>query len=578
MPVTHIRNQCELGCRLAKQGPRTVSHPPAHCDKLAKEVINILQINISGLQNKKLELENMLHQNKIHVALLQETIMPKKEINISGYTQYRCNCTTCQGIMTLIRNDTQANVKNTPLGDVDCQITTLWTKGNTKYTIYNIYCPPASTDDLPLLNPTLKRTIIAGDFNAHIPSLGYKHYNARGVEVEAICNTSNLVLKQNKDTTPTLLHKAHGTTSRPDLTITSADITDRTTIKVMEDIGSDHRPVLTTISLNEAKPTPNRRPSWNFKKANWNRYKQETDAGFGDLNMLDSIDGTYHELCKVILEAAKASIPRGNRKRYKPFWNTELEEAVKERRKARTKAEHEPNIETKREYNRLTAKVRLLSKKAKKKQWTDKCEKLDLKKNGHQAWKLLHNLEGKSQRTNPQPVVDGNHETTNDKKKAQLFNDFFANVNKSQKRKQLDKALWTAAMSQENPKATEEPAFNSPFSAQEMETAVKKLARNKAPGPDGIKKRNDQKPRRKGQEHTTVLHQQNMERGPTTKRVENCNNKTDPEERKTPRPTPKLSPHLAHLMCQQTNGKNGQQQTILVAGEQQPPRQYTGRI
>ena len=94
MPGSHkLRN--ELGCRLGEKGPRSGVLSPAPCEKYAKEDLNILQPNINGLQNKKIELVKLLQDKEVHIALLQETILPKKkktEITIPGYTKEPCTC------------------------------------------------------------------------------------------------------------------------------------------------------------------------------------------------------------------------------------------------------------------------------------------------------------------------------------------------------------------------------------------------------------------------------------------------------------------------------------------------------
>ena len=93
MPGSHkLRN--ELGCRLGEKGPRSGVLSPAPCEKYAKEELNILQLNINGLQNKKIELVKLLQDKEVHIALLQETILPKKktEITIPGYTKEPCTC------------------------------------------------------------------------------------------------------------------------------------------------------------------------------------------------------------------------------------------------------------------------------------------------------------------------------------------------------------------------------------------------------------------------------------------------------------------------------------------------------
>ena len=56
-----------------------------------------------------------------------------------------------------------------------------------------MYCPPGTNSSLPLINEAKTKTIIAGDFNAHLPELGYERYNNMGREVEAL-NIENLFI------------------------------------------------------------------------------------------------------------------------------------------------------------------------------------------------------------------------------------------------------------------------------------------------------------------------------------------------------------------------------------------------
>ena len=175
--------------------------------------------------------------------------------------------------MTLIRNDITGKTENLTNNDIDWQKTTIWTKSRTKFTIHNMYCPPGTNSGLPLINETKTKTIIAGDFNAHLPELGYERYNNMGREVEALNIENHIHLLQNEQSQPTCLHRRHGTTSRPDLTFVSADIHNKTNIKIMDDIGSDHLPILTTIDLRQQKwSRAQRKTFWNFKKANWKAY------------------------------------------------------------------------------------------------------------------------------------------------------------------------------------------------------------------------------------------------------------------------------------------------------------------
>ena len=182
--------------------------------------------------------------------------------------------------MTLIRTDVQATVRNTPIEDVDIQEIEVW-MGNEKFKVYNFYCPPGSKTEIALQDVIFKKTIVAGDFNAHLPFLGYSSYNMRGHNIEDLTNSTNLCLMQNSESKPTFFHRRHLTTSKPDLTLLSSDIADSATVTVLDGIGSDHQPILTNISRKfQGKPKNKRTSHWNFKKAKWNLYKEETDKDF----------------------------------------------------------------------------------------------------------------------------------------------------------------------------------------------------------------------------------------------------------------------------------------------------------
>jgi hypothetical protein len=129
---------------------------------------------------------------------------------------------------TLIRNDPQAEVFALETNDeTDMQEVTAWKNGKS-LKIYNLYNPPNTKLNLKLrLTSDLRRTVIAGDANGHTPLLGCKDKNATGVEIEELTNSSTLILLQSTSTLPTLLHRTSGATSRPDISLVSADIHSR---------------------------------------------------------------------------------------------------------------------------------------------------------------------------------------------------------------------------------------------------------------------------------------------------------------------------------------------------------------
>ena len=500
----------ELGCRLGYQGPRSLPSPGGGSDKSATgihtagigttsntqtpptsqpadtQTLNVLQLNISSIQNKKMELAKMLSDSRIHVALLQETQLPKRiEFHLTGYTMYHCKCTKCQGIATLIRNDITAEVSHPETDDeTDMQEVKVQQSNGTTYTIYNVYCPPRNTLQLNFPNADYKNTIFAGDFNGHSPLWGYSDTDTTGTVLEELLRSSNLISLQNDKTPPTLLHRASGTLSRPDLTLVSADLHPHCSMTVLDDIGSDHRPILLQISSNRKRELTNPiRRSWNYKKANWELYQQKSESRLLEVCTTSSIDECYKDITTALMTSAKEAIPRGNPKKFRPYWDKELEQLTKARKKARRHAEKNPTAENRKHYNYLTAKVKLKSKSAKRKTWREHCGELDLRKDGRKAWNLLTNLSGTKRRKNPAPMKPTEEGKTC---RAEVMNKYFASINKKGNKNKLSHTIkQLTKRAEQTPKANLE-VFEKEFTLTELKAALQKCKKRKAPGPDHI--------------------------------------------------------------------------------------------
>ena len=251
--------------------------------------LNILQLNIDGMSfksGKKEQLAKILSENNIQVALIQETQHRIINPHISGYTTYSCECKDCQGIITYIRNDTTADVQDNITAENPTHVhkATVWAD-NKKISIFNVYSPPGTTCNIPELQETMYRnTIVAGDFNGHSPLWGYEDTNSTGKYIEDLNQTTNLVIQQDRNSVPTLMHKVSKTLSRPDLTMVSSDLDVLCT--VLPDMGSDHKPIL--INIQQVQPQQQQKtPRWNFKKANWKEYTASTEEEFKNLELVE---------------------------------------------------------------------------------------------------------------------------------------------------------------------------------------------------------------------------------------------------------------------------------------------------
>ena len=106
---------------------------------------------------------------------------------------------------------------------------------------------------------------------------------------------------------------------------------------MLQDLGSDHLPILLSIPLSPVF-CPNKRPSsFNFQKAHWDGFASYFDSHCPSAEEYSylSLSSTAALFTSLTLNAAKSSIPFG---RIKPppkaWWSAEVEEAVSERRKA----------------------------------------------------------------------------------------------------------------------------------------------------------------------------------------------------------------------------------------------------
>ena len=106
---------------------------------------------------------------------------------------------------------------------------------------------------------------------------------------------------------------------------------------MLQDLGSDHLPILLSIPLSPVFRPNQRPPSFNFHKARWNGFASYFDSHCPSAEEYSSLSlpSAAALFTSLTWNAAKFSIPFGGIKRPpKAWWSSEVEEAVSERRKA----------------------------------------------------------------------------------------------------------------------------------------------------------------------------------------------------------------------------------------------------
>ncbi|GFY77571.1 hypothetical protein TNIN_300821 [Trichonephila inaurata madagascariensis] len=203
----------------------------------------------------------------VKIIVLQETkLKSDTHLKVKGYDIYRTDRQnkSCGGLIFLIRDIKyqSINVSSNIIGNSDPEI-------QGKLEVLNMYQPPDLNIDLQ--NLFLPSTICLGDLNA-------KHF---------IYN-SKVAL---------------------DVTIVSPDLS--LSWKVLENIGSDHLPIL--FELNKRQTTymiSNR--SWNFKRADWQAYTDRAEKLICAEPLTDNLETDWLSFKRTIYCAAGQSIPRAN--------------------------------------------------------------------------------------------------------------------------------------------------------------------------------------------------------------------------------------------------------------------------
>ena len=265
--------------------------------------LNILQINTNGMRNKIMELRVLLHEQRIHIATIQESKLTTTITTPSfpGYTTLRHDrpIRGGGGLLTLIHKDipftnttAETHAQMPPDPTLEIQSTRIQIHKH-HYNIHNIYIPPTDstppgyTPSLNYLN-TITDSYILGDFNAHDPVwLTKQNTDTRATTLQEQLD-SYIIL--NNPHTPT--RKPFNTNTSP----TSPDISfaspNRSSWHTLHDLSSDHIPILITYRLHAPVEHKQRRTFTNYNRAQWDTFTSSVDNHLQsfEINNYTSID------------------------------------------------------------------------------------------------------------------------------------------------------------------------------------------------------------------------------------------------------------------------------------------------
>lgn len=449
--------------------------------------LKVMHWNAEGVHKKKLHLANRLKEDNIDVVCIQEThLTDNLRFSVRGYQVFRHDRAgrSKGGVMMLVKNCIPAVVKRLETNDQSEMQEATILVNNQELKVYNVYCPVDKELSLHTIPASEDRCLIVGDFNSHSEMWGYTSADKRGEEVEDWQIDAKMVLLNDPDDQATFYSRRWCSSSTPDLAFATDDISRIAQRKVDRQLStSDHRPVILSLDFNYKFETKKALPRWNYKKADWPKYKDTSDIYLDEIrDKCECLSSKVEKLNKGILKAAQETIPRGCRKDYRPFWTEELGQAEKNVEEARKNSEDEPSVENNIKFKAATAKLKQVTSTTAKQGWHKKTEGLQLDKSGHKLWKLCKSLNNEQSSQAP-VILQENDELIHGKEAARRF------VEKYESTSHIDiprseETETKKAMKECQNGGTEE--MNIPFTMQELETALRSIKEKRAPGIDGV--------------------------------------------------------------------------------------------
>ena len=190
---------------------------------------------------------------------------------------------------------------------------------------------------LSLHSSLLQKSLHSAGLQLLSPPLGLKRYSDPRAEEVFDWAISSDLLPPNDPDTPTLLHRSSGSCSSPDISFAPSSLALSCSWEVLQDLGSDHLPILLSVPLSPVFRPNERPPFFNFQKARWDGFASYFDAHCPSAEEYLSLplSSAAALFTSLALNATKSSIPFGRIKRPPKAWRSpEVESAVSERSKA----------------------------------------------------------------------------------------------------------------------------------------------------------------------------------------------------------------------------------------------------
>ncbi|GFR09285.1 putative RNA-directed DNA polymerase from transposon BS [Trichonephila clavata] len=217
--------------------------------------------------------------------------------------------------------------------------------------------------------------------------------NGRGSKLSKLVN-DKAFLSLN-DGIHTFHSNSYGSTDVLDLTFISPDLFPYSSWRVLDNIGSDHLPILVEIDL-KVHRTGVKNLHWNFKKVGWSLFEDISNDLISKEPNSDNLKKQWSHFKHSIFTAAKSSIPRGERsKQTRSFFvhNSDIKPLIAQRAEPLKVIAPNGGLDRKNEVNKLNAEIKKISVQFKRSNWQNLCETLDYRTLNTKLGKLAKQID-----------------------------------------------------------------------------------------------------------------------------------------------------------------------------------------
>lgn len=445
--------------------------------------ITIMHWNANGIIAKMTELLNFVAEHNPDFIMLNEThTKPTNKITIPNYQTYKCDRITHQGggSAILAHRKYITSVFNISSKDNIDETSIVLQLDNSNYKLTSVYNPPKNNikeDHVKSFFDNDYKTIVIGDLNAKNTAWGCNKTNNNGSQLYK--HIKNLGLTVYAPESPTHMSQI----SQPDiLDIMLTNITSPFAINVINDLSSDHLPLLITTNLktaNEDQIT---------KHTDWLLFHNilYTNKDQIYIDSISEIDTEIQNVTKEINNAYEEATTVKVKTLNKFKLPSNIKDLIKIKNKVRKKYQKTLNPIYKTEYNRLNKQVKTLCQNHRMDSWNDKISSLCREDNS--IWQFAKTV--RNTKINNLPLKGPNGNIYLEKDKATIFKSTMAeqfSLNKDPTNPATDilvNNLYDEIIN--NNQTTESKNYTND---DEIINIIKHLKNNKAPGHDAINNR-----------------------------------------------------------------------------------------